>query len=98
MSGRVKGGEGSKVCIYQMWQPFRRLESCSCVLFERCGLTKVGGGEGRPVVIQVFLFATCQSVSVCVCVWLYGRMGNIVITVRVCAVNNLIKCVFSTDF
>lgn len=92
MSGRVKGGEGSKVCIYQMWQPFRRLESCSSVLFESCGLTKVGGGEGRPVVIQAFLFATCE------CVWLYGRMGNIVITVRVCAVNNLIKCVFSTDF
>lgn len=92
MSGRVKGGQGSKVCIYQMWQPFRRLESCSSVLFERCGLTIVGGGEGRPVVIQVFLFATCE------CVWLYGRMGNIVITVRVCAVNNLIKCVFSTDF
>lgn len=90
----MKGGEGSKVCIYQMWQPFRRLESCSSVLFERCWLTKEGGGEGRPVVMQVFLFATCESV----CVWLYGRMGNIVITVRVCAVNNLIKCVFSTDF
>lgn len=65
-------------------------ESCSSVLFVRCE----GNGKGDcPQSPTSILFATCVCTwCVCVCV------DNIVITKRVCAVNNSIKHVSRRTF
>lgn len=82
--GEREGGEaGCKVCIYQMWQPFRRRELFKCFVCAMRGAR----GEITHRVLQVFYLPRVCVCVVCVCV----SVDNIVITKRVCAVNNSIK-------
>lgn len=86
-----KGKAGCKVCIYQMWQPFRRRELFKCFV---CAMRGKREEEIAHTVLQVFYLPRVCACTWCVCVC----VDNIVITKRVCDVNNSIKHVSRRTF